>query len=339
MKGIRKFSVTDHIFVKSDKYNEFIQVGFLIISYTSCIHVLPEKNRQGKEVYYSIEEIAENQGYLVDRSNRDEIFFVMCSNLQAWVENEYNTDLYIFYMAFPILKELVHLEIEKSKFYLNREVFRKMTGNYFLVKWYPIKHKYLKHLDSTQVKEFLDNHYKQFLIELANNSTLDDLKKFELKFELLSQCHSRLKSVASLELLSEIVKEGFNTGDYETFFYLMEEGLFYDPDCYFTKEEHVWSFFMDVNSQFFENLIGSLGLVVNYDGIYPIEHEAEAVKLVSNDLLESLKIKTVRDGLNLQYFLKELKKQDKNLCDIKETYGVEISKTNNYYRWILEKRW
>lgn len=87
-------------------------------------------------------------------SPREE-FFVHCSNLQAWVESNYSSDLIDFRIAFPILRELVQVKDSDAIRVFNDEIARRFHSGYLPVVWYLISEGYLKFFNTEELDMML----------------------------------------------------------------------------------------------------------------------------------------------------------------------------------------
>lgn len=58
-------------------------------------------------------------------------FWAHCSNLQAWVENDYDTRILHRNLAFPLLKKLMHVGDEKAKRVYKKEIVSRIKHNHF----------------------------------------------------------------------------------------------------------------------------------------------------------------------------------------------------------------
>ncbi|TFF88170.1 MAG: hypothetical protein EU549_03520 [Promethearchaeota archaeon] len=107
----------------------------------------------------SVLEILENESEISSES----LFWVHCSNLQVWAENNYDTRLLHSQVSFPILKQLSqggNLEA--------REAYKLETIKRFKT-CYPWVFHYI-------VEECIDDFPKEEIIEIYNSINLDDLK-------------------------------------------------------------------------------------------------------------------------------------------------------------------
>ena len=84
-------------------------------------------------------------------------FIAHCSNLQAWVENDYNTQILHRTLAFPILKKLVEVGDPKAKRVYKEEIAYRLEANEMNVVVYLIKRHYLKDLSNDELEIILEN--------------------------------------------------------------------------------------------------------------------------------------------------------------------------------------
>ncbi|MEJ2276394.1 MAG: hypothetical protein P8Y70_01400 [Candidatus Lokiarchaeota archaeon] len=80
----------------------------------------------------------------------EEEFWAHCSNLQAWVENDYDTHLLDSKLSFPLLKELKRLGDSKAKQVYNEEVMERYAKGSCDVKDLLISKKYFENIPFEQ---------------------------------------------------------------------------------------------------------------------------------------------------------------------------------------------
>lgn len=80
-----------------------------------------------------------------------------CSNLQAWVENDYNTQILHRTLAFPILKELVRVGDPKAIRAFKDELAYRLEANELTVGVYLIEKGYLKGLKDDELEIIIEN--------------------------------------------------------------------------------------------------------------------------------------------------------------------------------------
>jgi hypothetical protein len=88
--------------------------------------------------------------------NPKEEFIAHCSNLQAWVENDYNTQILHRTLAFPILKELVNAGDPKAKRAYKEELAYRLEANELGVGIFLIQNGYLSDLTDDELEIIVD---------------------------------------------------------------------------------------------------------------------------------------------------------------------------------------
>jgi len=89
--------------------------------------------------------------------NPKEEFIAHCSNLQAWVENDYNTQILHRTLAFPILKELVNAGDPKAKRAYKEELAYRLEANELGVGIFLIQNGYLYDLTDDELEIIVNN--------------------------------------------------------------------------------------------------------------------------------------------------------------------------------------
>lgn len=116
--------------------------GKEVITCRSIALKIPEKNLSALKNIESINDIidqydkehwnenSERFGYNYKEKGKFEItpeldFFVNCSNLEAWVENDYDTRLLDYRLSFPLLKHLTLNNIPRAKIRFKEEILKR----------------------------------------------------------------------------------------------------------------------------------------------------------------------------------------------------------------------
>jgi glycine cleavage system H protein len=167
-----KFKINDYITLKleNDKTNIYV-AGKKFIQCKSLIINIPFDEVESYSEIGSIDEISERlkrQHVLVYKISPEVEFWGHCSNLQAWVEHNYDTRLLHKKLAFPLLKKLVDAGDLHAKQALKEEIATKIETGYPNVVRYLIEKNYLYYLNSDE----LDT-----LINIIENSEIPDLVK------------------------------------------------------------------------------------------------------------------------------------------------------------------
>ncbi|MHA1369741.1 MAG: HEAT repeat domain-containing protein [Promethearchaeota archaeon] len=134
-------------FKKIYKINTFLSVGLnswgdimVLVNgkpFHQCMFLLmkldPEKQKPGHEIQ-SIDEAVAYYGSASETGEimipKEEEFWGHCSNLQAWVENDYNTSMLHSNLSFPLLKELALAGDPTAKRVLSFEISNKLISGF-----------------------------------------------------------------------------------------------------------------------------------------------------------------------------------------------------------------
>ena len=128
---------------------EFKQCKILLLNILAEDQLVEEIN--------SIDEIAENLDFRMDYERdyiditEEEEFMGHCSNLQAWAENFYNTDLLHKSLAFPLLKALSENGDRFAKQKLAEEIVRRYKYGNATVRRFLFEEGYLSRLSSENI--------------------------------------------------------------------------------------------------------------------------------------------------------------------------------------------
>lgn len=198
------------------KLNEFLEVrlengrSWIYVKGTKfrqCTYLLlniPEENVENFDEIQSIDEAEELLEYRHDfhdlnsKIRREftiepiEEFRANCSNLQAWVENDYNTQILHRTLAFPLLKQLVQVGDPLAKKAYKDEIAYRLESNDIVITHYLIQQGYLKDLSEPELKIIIENLKpgiaKVLMLDhvtsrFKNKSSRFDKKKMSLSLE------------------------------------------------------------------------------------------------------------------------------------------------------------
>lgn len=225
LKEVKDFKINDYITLKLEN-NETI------------IYVKGERFKQCKSLLLNIkideitfldeiDSVDEAAAKLDNNLNKVEYveippeveFWGHCSNLQVWVENDYNTRLLHSNLAFPLLKELAIVGDPIAKKVFKEEIAYRLSSKYLPVIRYLIEGGYLEFLNEEELKialsefdhiiinsesipvigEKLDLSYRNInsIFEINGLEDCTYLKKLKLS-------HNKIKKIEGLELLSKL---------------------------------------------------------------------------------------------------------------------------------------
>jgi len=134
--------------ISTDKINTYDEIE----SIDEAAEKLDSSMEQGRVHKYSIPPETEFWGH--------------CSNIQAWYENDYATNLLHRNLAFPLLKALVEAGDSLAKKVFKEEIGRRLESGYPSVVLYLIKEGYMEYLNKEELESILEN--PEFLHNLPN---------------------------------------------------------------------------------------------------------------------------------------------------------------------------
>ncbi|KKN01978.1 hypothetical protein LCGC14_1122330 [marine sediment metagenome] len=151
-----EFEVNRYIKLKleDEKTNIYINDEF----FSLCKHLLISIPRTGINSFdsiSSIDEVTSNQNLREQNQNEispEEEFMGHCSNLQAWVENDYNTEILHMNIAFPLLKKLAEVGVPKARGIFKEEIVSRFLRGYEPVLIFLIRLKFLEVFNDEELK-------------------------------------------------------------------------------------------------------------------------------------------------------------------------------------------
>ncbi len=193
---MKKFRVSESITLALENGETCIYLnGERFIQCRNLLLKIPLNNKRMIEDVTSIDMAAENLGWEGDRQKGveshltpDVEFWGHCSNIQAWYENNYNTNLLHSNLAFPLLKKLYELGDMKAKRYFKEEIFKRLESGYAPVIYYLCEENYINYLTDNDLL---------MIYEKSNlSSIIEKLIKIEINSSLRVQ-----ETVSELSLL------------------------------------------------------------------------------------------------------------------------------------------
>lgn len=220
---MKKFKVNEYITLKlkRGKTNiyvngkHFIQCKFLMLN-------IPLKEVKEFDGIESIDEMADILGWTEEGQEGVEYeidpeteFWGHCSNLQAWVENEYNTSLMHSNLAFPLLEQLNNAGDIIAKRVFKREIAIRFRSNNKKVIIYLLKEGYFKYLNSEEISSYLRIKMEEALEskDLSHNIKV-------IAYLIAEGYHNCLNSEEFeliLHLIKEKIVEYIKEGDFKNF--------------------------------------------------------------------------------------------------------------------------
>ncbi len=166
-----EFRVNRYISLRLKNNISIIYVNNIPSHYCKSLLIeIPQKNLKYLD---NIDKIIEETGqffyqppYEYEISPEDE-FWGHCSNLQAWAENNYNTQLIHSNLAFPLLKNLVEAGDIKAKKVFKDEIARRFIDGGYATVAYLIKERFLNYLNEEEqdllIKMKSNDFWKDFI--------------------------------------------------------------------------------------------------------------------------------------------------------------------------------
>jgi len=138
----------------------------------------------------------------------EEEFWAHCSNLQGWVENNYDTRILHSNLAFPLLKKLNKAGDPMAKKVFKEEIAKRFSMKYFTTMLFLIEENYLDYLTNEEIENLLENN-KDFTEFNDDQVKLEDIL-FSIVLNLKLE---REKSYNSLinECLRLVALENYTT--------------------------------------------------------------------------------------------------------------------------------
>lgn len=188
---MKEFKISEYITLKLEgdktviyvKEEQFKQCKLLLLD------ISVEGLKEIKEIE-SVDEVAKSLTQGIEDSfffSNAEIppetrFWAHCSNMQAWVESKYNSNLLHYSLAFPLLKKLTDLGDTFAKIKLQEEIIKRLESGYFSVIEFLINKNYLKYLKGPlYAYSFLESEEERIALNQINKCARNRNRKgFEL---------------------------------------------------------------------------------------------------------------------------------------------------------------
>ncbi|MHA1334124.1 MAG: leucine-rich repeat domain-containing protein [Promethearchaeota archaeon] len=248
------YKINDYILLKLESNgNTAIYVGGKI--FLQCYGVLlniPKESGKLSNEFKTIDQISENYKDNFEKDinvslTPEEEFMVHCSNIQAWVENDYNTNILHSNISFPLLEELSELGDPKAKKVFKKEIIKRFLSGELSVILFLLKKRFHSYLDDKEKEA----------IFLKNNSLLLENIEKDLKGN----------DISNKRLIIPVLKELMELGDQLAREFLKQKiiGILSKviiPDIEYLLKERCFSYFSEEeNKSFFLN---------NYDNLLKI---------------------------------------------------------------------
>ena len=244
----------------------------------------------------SVDEAAEKLDKSLGRIEQEDInippeveFWGHCSNLQMWVENDYDTRLLHSNLAFPLLKKLTEAGDLVAKRVFKEEIVKRLESGHVNVMTYLTAEKYLDFLNENEWSTINKNVIWKYL-EDSINKLIAQIKKHEYNMEEINE--NILDSIKFLiEKDKSIIEKIFIknilqlTEDQKTQLFTI---LFIQHIFKFTSLEEIYPFIKNLD---FEKISKEIAIV--------LENTAESSKYLDKESFFNLK----RYGIKLLIYL------------------------------------
>ncbi|HDZ19181.1 MAG TPA: hypothetical protein ENH75_12850 [archaeon] len=222
---------------KEFKINEFLS---LVLKWDkTLIYVNGNKFRQCKYVLLnipvndidqyafinSIDEVIDNLDHSLEEYTElippETKFWAHCSNLQAWAENDYNTDLLVLTLSFPLLKELTNAGDSKAKRVFKEEIGKRLMRGELSSIGYLIDGGYLRFLTCEEIVSIFSSDNCLVFDNIFKIYQKDDLDQFSLASSIFRDIGKYLFSSIERKL-----QHIFNTGNVEDLYIFFNYHMF-----------------------------------------------------------------------------------------------------------------
>jgi hypothetical protein len=164
-------------------------------------------------------------------------FWAHCSNLQVWVEHNYDTRLLHSNLSFPLLKRLWQLEEPSAKIVFQEEIIRRFREGYINTVFYLLQEGYHNFLNKEDLKQILldqnDNLREEIKECLKTKKNQDCFKIALFLLEDLSHHNDRI----ALKFLKEFILDSIEKNNLKVTKFLCKWDFF--KEHLFTKNELV----------------------------------------------------------------------------------------------------
>ncbi len=196
---MKEFKLNEYIKLKlEDKTTNIYVKNVLFNQCKSLLFITTDKIRNLDEIR-SIDEATENSPVLTQIRYREpkyyeSEFWGYCSNLQVWIENDYDTRLLHRTIAFPLLKKLTDVGDPKARKVFKEEIIKRFAIGYEPVRKFLRFERYLNYLEKEELKSL---NIKPFLDEFRVNKYIilkleKGISNIYIDGVLFNQCKSLL---------------------------------------------------------------------------------------------------------------------------------------------------
>jgi len=185
-----EFKVNDFITLKLEEDRTVIYVNERRFRICNYLLNIPVDQANNFDYINSIDEAAEKldhsqhykfrQSFKIDPATE---FWGHCSNIQAWVENNYDTRLIHRNLSFPLLKKLSDLGDPTAKIVFIDEIIKRIKSGFEPVIMYLIEERFLDYLNEDELN-FIQEDLGKFFRIFFNKRFVELSKKFDVDLKI-----------------------------------------------------------------------------------------------------------------------------------------------------------
>ncbi len=204
-------------------------------------------------------------------------FLAHCSNIQAWVENNYDTRILHRNIAFPLLRELTEAGDIKARRVFKDEIASRFASGHLPVMLYLLQGGYLQVLNREELATLMN--------ELDMSKFYD--QRIEMLFPIIHQL-TRLGHYNSKEIIKDQIRHRFEDGNARDINHLIRWRFY----RYFTPEEQKELFNkININHLLFQRASQSLPLLKRLERL----GHNKASKMIERKIITSFQEKRIYD--------------------------------------------
>ena len=227
MSAPKEFRINNYITLKLEGVRTNIYIKGEIFRYCKGLFILNPETKSTLEIT-SIDEIADRFDGVWEEEDFElediplspkEMFLGHCSNLQAWVEHDYDTRILRSNLAFPLLKKLSDEGVPRAHIKLQEQILKRFQCGYFSVVIYLIEEKYHKLLEKEAIDTLMDSS-RNFIKLIVNNYFEHPYYGWKASYNPLDHVLEVLRKL-SPEKYDQKIRKIFEQEDFLTMYQLL----------------------------------------------------------------------------------------------------------------------
>lgn len=218
-KNIKEYKINKFITLKLENRRTNIYIDGKI--HSQCKYLIANINKRTNEVI-SIDQLKDIAG---GESNKVSVepqleFWGHCSNFEAWVKYDYNTNIIDSVLCFPILKKLVELGDKKAKKVYKKELIYRMREGYLTTVQFLIKRNFLDVFNKLELETLLYDikqlvkkrgftiglcHSILHLYEKTNGIEIKDKNKIDYIYKTISSLVDKYENIKNKNYCEKLI--------------------------------------------------------------------------------------------------------------------------------------